>query len=266
MTAIDVNSLSVRVGTKRLLDGVSFNVAQGETIAVIGPNGAGKSTLLRALSGEIAPSGGAVRLKGRAPQAWHPRDLALRRAVLSQNITVTFPFTVLEVVRMGAGDRRGKAIDAMAEAALAAVDLDGFQQRIIGTLSGGEQQRVHFARVMVQLACGEQEHGPGILLLDEPTASLDLRHQLDLVSVAQQCAARGTTTIAIVHDLNLASLMAERVLVLGNGRLAADGTPADTINDETLGSVFGVKSAVGLMPEPGLPFVLPHRAESRRAL
>jgi len=260
MNAIDVNSLAVRIGAKRLLDGVSFKVEQGETIAVIGPNGAGKSTLLRALSGELAPSSGAVLLKGRAPQSWHPRELALRRAVLSQNITVTFPFTVIDVVRMGAGDRRGKAIDAMAEAALAAVDLDGFQERIIGTLSGGEQQRVHFARVMVQLACGEEEHGPGILLLDEPTASLDLRHQLDLVAVAKQCAARGTTTIAIVHDLNLASLMAGRVIVLGNGRLAADGTPADTINDTTLSVVFGVASAVGRLPQDTVPFVLPHQA------
>ncbi|MCW5690039.1 MAG: heme ABC transporter ATP-binding protein [Pseudolabrys sp.] len=265
MTAIDVNALSVRVGAKRLLDGVSFKVAQGETVAVIGPNGAGKSTLLRALSGEIAPSGGTVLLKGRAPQAWQPRELALRRAVLSQNVTVTFPFTAIEVVRMGAGDRRGKAIDALAEAALAAVDLAGFHDRIIGTLSGGEQQRVHFARVMVQLACGEEAHGPGILMLDEPTASLDLRHQLDLVAVARQYAARGTTVIAIVHDLNLAALMAERVIVLSRGRLAADGPPAQTITDDTLARVFAVSSAVGRVPDAAMPFVLPHRAEKHSA-
>ncbi|RDV03572.1 heme ABC transporter ATP-binding protein [Undibacter mobilis] len=265
MNVVDVQALSVRVGAKRLLDDVSFSVRQGETVAVIGPNGAGKSTLLRTVSGEIAPSTGTILLKGRAPQAWQPRDLALQRAVLSQNITVTFPFTVIEVVRMGAGDRRGKAIDAMAEAALAAVDLAGFHDRIIGTLSGGEQQRVHFARVMVQLACGEEAHGPGLLLLDEPTASLDLRHQLDLVAVARQCAARGTTTIAIVHDLNLAALMAERVIVLSQGRLAADGTPSDTINDETLSRVFGVSSVVGRAPAAGVPFVLPHQAERLRA-
>ena len=265
MSALDVQNLSVRVGAKRLLDGLSFSVGQGETIAVIGPNGAGKSTLLRALSGEIAPSDGAVLLGGRAPQAWQPRDLALRRAVLSQHVTVTFPFTVLEIVRMGAGDRRGKAIDAMAEAALSAVDLSGFHHRIIGTLSGGEQQRVHFARVMVQLACGEEAHGPGILMLDEPTASLDLRHQLDLVAVARRQSARGTTVIAIVHDLNLAALMAERIIVLANGRLAADGTPSQTIDDGTVSRVFGVSSAVGLMPQPGAPFVLPHRAERLRA-
>lgn len=265
MNAFDVEALSMRVGAKALLDGVSFNIAQGETIAIIGPNGAGKSTLLRALSGEIVPSGGSIRLHGRAPQAWHPPELALRRAVLSQHVTVTFPFTVAEVVRMGAGERRGAAIDAMAEAALAAVDLAGFEGRIIDTLSGGEQQRVHFARVMLQLACGEQAHGPGILLLDEPTASLDLRHQLDLVAVAKQCAARGTTTIAIVHDLNLAALLAKRVIVLSQGRVAADGPPAETINDETLARVFAVSSAVGRVPEGAMPFVLPHQAEKHNA-
>ncbi|MCW5692702.1 MAG: heme ABC transporter ATP-binding protein [Pseudolabrys sp.] len=265
MNAIDVQALSVRAGQKRLLDDVSFTVAQGETIAVIGPNGAGKSTLLRALSGEIAPGEGSVLLKGRAPQAWQPRELALRRAVLSQHVTVTFPFTVAEVVRMGAGERRGAAIDAKAEAALAAVDLAGFEARIINTLSGGEQQRVHFARVMLQLACGEEAHGPGILLLDEPTASLDLRHQLDLVAVARQCAARGTTTIAIVHDLNLAALLAKRVIVLDRGRLAADGPPAQTITDDILARVFAVRSAVGRVPHGAMPFVLPHRAEKHSA-
>lgn len=258
--AISVKSLSFQVGAKRLLDRVSFDIRQGETIALVGPNGAGKSTLLRTLAGEIAASGGTVSLKGRTPQAWHPRELALRRAVLSQNINVAFPFTVTEIVRMGAGERRGKAIESMADAALADVDLDGFQDRIIGTLSGGEQQRVHFARVMLQLACGEAAHGPGILLLDEPTASLDLRHQLDLVAVAKKCAERGTTTIAIVHDLNLASLMANRIIVLSHGRVAADGAPAETINETVLKDVFGVSSAVGRVPEASLPFVLPHAA------
>ena len=263
--AFAIDALSVRAGAKILLDRISFSVAQGETVALVGPNGAGKSTLLRALAGEIIAHDGHVLLQGRAPQAWHPRELALRRAVLSQNITVTFPFTVAEIVRMGAGERRGKAVDAMADAALANVDLDGFQDRIIGTLSGGEQQRVHFARVMVQLTCGEQALGPGILLLDEPTASLDLRHQLDLVEVARQCAARGTTTIAIVHDLNLAALLADRVIVLGRGRIAADGAPSETINDQILNDVFGVLSVVGRTPDPSLPFVLPHRAHKASA-
>jgi iron complex transport system ATP-binding protein len=265
MTAvIETQQLSVRIGPKTLLDRVSLSIAQGESLALVGPNGAGKSTLLRTLSGEIIPSAGIVDLRGQPPRSYRPYRLALHRAVLSQHVAVAFPFSVAEIVHMGAGSARGPKVDALVEAALAEVDMADMRERIIGTLSGGEQQRVHFARVMVQLACGEEEHGPGILLLDEPTASLDLRHQLDLVAVAKQCAARGTTTIAIVHDLNLAALMAERVIVLGHGRLAADGAPADTINDDTLSRVFGVSSAVGRMPDAGVPFVLPHRAERQR--
>src|SRR6185503_9922541 len=167
------------------------------------PNGAGKSTLLRTLSGELKPGAGSVRLKDNSLAHYAPRDLALHRAVLSQSTHVAFPFTVGEVVRMGAGDRQGRVIDDLAERALADVDLAAFHDRIITTLSGGEQQRAHFARVLVQLACGEAAHGPGLLLLDEPTASLDLRHQLDVMAAASARAARGVTVVAILHDLNL---------------------------------------------------------------
>jgi iron complex transport system ATP-binding protein len=161
---------------------------------------------------------------------------------------------------MGAGERRGAAVDRRVDAALEEVDLGGFHDRVIGTLSGGEQQRAHFARVLVQLACGEDAHGPGILLLDEPTASLDLRHQLDIVAAARRRSGRGTTVIAIVHDLNLAVLLADRIVVLGSGRLAADGPPQATIVEPVLRQVFGVAAAVGRLPEPAAPFVLPHGA------
>ncbi len=261
MIAVAVNSLSVRAGEKRLIDGISFDAPQGQTIALVGPNGAGKSTLLRALAGELAFGEGTILLKGRAIHDWPSHELARHRAVLSQNITVTFPFTVAEIVKMGAGGRMGRDIDTMADAALADVDLNGFRDRIIGTLSGGEQQRVHFARVMVQLACGEQAHGPGILLLDEPTASLDLRHQLDLVAAAKKAASGGTTVIAIVHDLNLAALMADRVIVMGRGRIAADGRPSVTINEQIIGKVFGVSDAINRIPPDSQPFVLPHLAQ-----
>jgi iron complex transport system ATP-binding protein len=257
---IEAESVGVQIGRKALLDGVSLAISAGETVALVGPNGAGKSTLLRALSGEIAPTSGTVRLKGREPRSYGPRLLALHRAVLSQSVTVAFPFTVAEVVRMGAGERSGPAVDAMVDRALGEVDLDTFRDRIIGTLSGGEQQRAHFARVMVQLACGEAAHGPGVLLLDEPTASLDLRHQLDIVEVARRCVGRGITVIAILHDLNLAALFAGRIVVLHDGRLAGDGPPAQIVNDAMLERVFGVRSAVGRVPAENVPFVLPHHA------
>jgi iron complex transport system ATP-binding protein len=258
--AVETSALCVRVGAKALLEKISLAIAPAETVALVGPNGAGKSTLMRVFSGEIGADAGTVKLKGRDPAAYGPRILALHRAVLSQNVTVTFPFTVAEIVRMGAGERRGTAVDRRADAALAEVDLDGFQDRIISTLSGGEQQRAHFARVLVQLACGEDTHGPGILLLDEPTASLDLRHQIDLVAAARRRAEGGTTVIAIVHDLNLAVRLAGRIVVLGGGRLAADGPPQATITEPVLRHVFGVAAAVGRLPEPTAPFVLPHGA------
>jgi iron complex transport system ATP-binding protein len=256
--ALGAASVSVRIGAKALLDGVTLSIAAGETVALVGPNGAGKSTLLRVLSGEIRPSTGAVVLKGRPIASFRPRVLAQHRAVLSQNLTVAFPFTVADVVRMGAGDRRGSRADHLVANALAEVDLAAFADRVITTLSGGEQQRAHFARVLVQLACGEAAHGPGVLLLDEPTASLDLRHQLDLVEATRRCTSRGVTVVAILHDLNLATLFARRVVVLEHGRLAADGTPRDTITDAMLEQVFRVGTAIGRVPEAGTPFVLPH--------
>jgi len=259
MTAVIASSdVTARVGAKTLLDEVSLAVAPGEVVVLVGPNGAGKSTLVRVLAGELKPASGNVTLKGRAIQSYGPRDLAMHRAVLSQNVSVAFPFTVGEVVRMGAGDRHGRAINELAERALADVDLTAFSDRIIGTLSGGEQQRAHFARVLVQLACGEAAHGPGLLLLDEPTASLDLKHQLDMLEAMGRCARRGIAVVAILHDLNLAAMSADRIVVLDQGRVAAAGTPAETVTDELLAQVFKCQGAVGRAPPPGTPFVLPH--------
>ena len=255
---LSARSLTYAIGQKRLVDDVSFTLDAGETIALVGPNGAGKSTLLRLLSGELTPLHGGIVLRGRPLHAYGPRRLADHRAVLAQSVHVAFPFTVTEVVRMGAGDRRGSGIDDLVAAALAEVDLAAFAHRIITTLSGGEQQRAHFARILVQLACGEAEHGPGVLMLDEPTASLDLRHQIDVLNAARRCAARGVAVLAVLHDLNLAALFADRVLVLDRGRVACDGTPSQTITEETLAHVFKVTSAVGRVPKAGMPFVLPH--------
>jgi iron complex transport system ATP-binding protein len=257
---IETSALSVRAGTKALLDGVSLAIAPGESVSLVGPNGAGKTTLLRTLSGEIAPSAGTVHLKGREPRAYRPHVLALHRAVLAQHVDVAFPFTVAEIVRMGAGEQSGgPTIDALVESALAEVDLLDMRERVIGTLSGGEQQRAHLARVLVQLHCGESRHGPGVLLLDEPTASLDLCHQLDLLRIVQTRLARGTTVVTTLHDLNLAVLFARRILVLNHGQLAAQGAPDETITDAVIGAVFGVKDVVN-RPPAGLPFVLPHEA------
>ncbi len=264
MTAVlAANSITVQIGAKTLLDDVSLSLHPGEIAALVGPNGAGKSTLLRVLSGDLAPRAGVISLKGRELASYGSRALAGHRAVLSQNISVAFPFTVADIAGMGAGERRGRRIDDLIDAALNAVDLDGPRDRVITTLSGGEQQRAHFARVLVQLDCGEAAHGPGVLLLDEPTASLDLRHQLDVVAATRARAARGVTVVAILHDLNLAALLARRIVVLDSGRVDSDGPPAETITDAMLNRVFGVAEAVDCVPG-GVPFILPHAARKVR--
>lgn len=256
--AISAHGVGFSAGRAILLENISLSVAGGETVALVGPNGAGKSTLIRVLSGELRPASGEVRLGGQPLNDYHPRDLAKRRIMLAQSIALTFAFTVEEVVRMGAGDHKSARVDREIEAALAAVDMSGYRGRIITTLSGGEQQRVHFARVLVQLTLGEEACGLGILMLDEPTASLDLRHQLDLLRIARARAANGTAVIAILHDLNLATMFADRIVMLERGRIVADGIAAETITDDMLEQVFKVTNAVGRVPASGVPFVLPH--------
>ena len=238
--------------------------ASGETVALVGPNGAGKSTLLKVLSGELRPQGGSVRLKGTEIGDYHPRALAMHRAVLAQQVDIVFPFTVGEVVRMGAGDQGGGQLDERVRAALHDVELEDLHDRIITTLSGGEQQRAHFARVLFRLTFAEAAHGPGLLLLDEPTASLDLHHQLDLLRITREWAGRGHAVIAVLHDLNLATLFARRIVMLDRGRLVADDVPDQTITDERLEEVFRVAGAVGRVPERGVPFVLPHAIANPR--
>lgn len=256
--AYALTAVGARVRTATLLDDISLSISAGETVAVVGPNGAGKSTLMRILSGDFTASSGSVQLRGRDIGGYRAEELAAARAVLSQHVQVTFPFTVDEIIRMGGGRQPRAVVDPLVAAAIAEADLAAFAHRELPTLSGGEQQRAHFARVLVQLACGEAEHGPGVLLLDEPTSSLDLRHQINLLESARRRAGRGTAVIAVLHDLNLAARFADRIVVLRKGRLVADGTPADTITDQLLKQVFEVDASVGRTPE-GLPFVLPQQ-------
>jgi iron complex transport system ATP-binding protein len=260
MTAlIEARDIVVEINGKRIVDRVTLSVAAGEIVALVGPNGAGKSTLLRTLSGEIRPTGGAVTIKGIAIQAMPTSDLAQCRAMLSQHTSVTFPFTVSEIVSMGINpnERRSGLTDLMARV-LASSDVAHLVSQPITRLSGGEQQRVHFARTLLQLETADDRFRPGILLLDEPTSSLDLKHQLSLLETVRTFAAAGNAVIVVIHDLNLASMVATRMLILRDGMLFASGTPQDVIDEPTLQQVFGVANAAGVVPRDNLPFVLPH--------
>lgn len=256
---IEADAVCMKVRQATLLDRVSARVHGGETVAIVGPNGAGKSTLLRLLSGDLRCTGGGVRLKGRDLASFSSRDLANHRVMLSQHVNVSFPFTVEEIVAMGAGDRPRSIAAPLVDAAIAELDLTPFRHRELPTLSGGEQQRAHFARILVQLACGEAEQGPGVLLLDEPTSSLDLRHQINLVETAKRRARTGTAVVAVLHDLNLAVRFADRIVVLRKGKVAADGSPAETITNEMIRDVFDVETSIG--SEDGQPYVLLQRMQ-----
>lgn len=256
---IEAETVGMKIRHATLLDNVSTQFRGGESVAIVGPNGAGKSTLLRLLSGDLRCSTGSIRLKGRDLGSYASRELASHRAMLSQHVSVSFPFTVGEIVAMGAGDRSRALARPLIDAMIAELALEPFRHRELPTLSGGEQQRAHFARVLVQLACGEAEHGPGILLLDEPTSSLDLRYQINLVEIAKKRAAAGTAVIAVLHDLNLAVRFADRIVVIHKGTVAADGKPVDTITNKMIADVFEVDTSIG--SEGGQPYVLLQRMQ-----
>lgn len=257
---LETASLSVSAGAKLLLHGINLSFGPGQTVSLIGPNGAGKSTLLRALAGELTPRSGHVRLLGRDLRSFSPRSLARHRAVLSQRNNIAFPFIVSDVVRMGGLQESRSIVEPIVEGVLAELGVLDLGNRAITTLSGGEQQRVHFARTLVQLACGLEGDGAGVLLLDEPTAELDLRHQLAMLEALRRRAKRGALVIAILHDLNLATLVSERVIVLAGGQIDSDGRPRDTITEAMLSRVFELDATVSRPPAPGIPFVLPQMA------
>ncbi|HWV43071.1 heme ABC transporter ATP-binding protein [Pseudorhodoplanes sp.] len=255
---LEASDVVVEINGKRIVDRVTLSVAPGEIVALVGPNGAGKSTLLRTLSGEIKPSAGTIALGGRAIATLPASELAQCRAMLSQHTTVTFPFTVSEIVRMGASPWGKKQdLEPLVARIMASCDIAHLASQIVTRLSGGEQQRVHFARSLLQLETADDRFRPGLLLLDEPTSSLDLKHQLALLAIVKELSATGCAVIVVIHDLNLAAMIAHRLLMLRGGTLFASGSASEVIDDATLREVFGVADAAGIVPN-GRPFVLPH--------
>ena len=260
---IEARSISVAIGRARILDEVDFAARPGEVTAIVGPNGSGKTTLMRALSGDVGYSG-SIAINGCDLAALKPWQAAGMRAVLPQATTLSFPFTVREIVRLGlTGGRSGAPAGEqgqLPERALAMVDLDGFAGRFYQELSGGEQQRVQLARVLCQVWTPVLDGMPRYLLLDEPVSSLDIRHQLVIMRIARDFARRGGGVVAILHDLNLTAMFADRVAMMSQGRQVAFGTVGEVLEDRILNRVFGCALKVGATPSARMPFVLPQSA------
>lgn len=241
------HGVGVRVGASTLLQGVNLRLAPGEVGAILGPNGAGKSTLLSVLAGLRAPDAGTVVLNGQTVAPTLAHRLARHRAVLPQETAVAFDFRVQEVVELGRyPHRRQPSRDeaAIVQAAMRATGVAAMAKRTVASLSGGERARVQLARVMAQIWAPDADSMPRWLLLDEPTAALDLRHQHETLCTVQRWAhEQGVGVLAVLHDPNLALRYADRVWVLDGGVLQASGRPARVLQPELVQRVWQVRAS-----------------------
>ncbi|RAJ46902.1 iron complex transport system ATP-binding protein [Kitasatospora sp. SolWspMP-SS2h] len=252
---LQADGIGFAAGGRELLADVDLAVRAGEILALLGPNGAGKSTLLSVLAGDQRPARGEVRIDGRPLAGYRPAELARRRALLPQTHEVSFPFPAVEVVRMGrapwAGRRTADQDERAVARAMAATDCAHLAERPFTALSGGERARVALARVLAQ--------DTALLLLDEPTAALDLRHQELVLRVARERADAGHGVVVVLHDLTLAAAHADRIALLDAGRTVAVGPTAEILDADLLSRVYRHPVEVLAHPRGGAPIVLPER-------
>jgi iron complex transport system ATP-binding protein len=241
-------------GEAALISDVSLSLDAGEVLAVVGPNGAGKSTLLRLVAGDLTPQAGSILLEGRALQRYSPLELAQRRAVMPQQALIQFAFQVEQVVTMGRyphhhrRDLSPREEQQIVEHALQRTEMLPLRARAYPTLSGGEAARTLLARALAQET--------RLVLLDEPTASLDIRHQELVMRIARALAANGKAVLMVLHDLNLAAAYADRLALLHRGRLAALGSPLETLTAPLLSEIYGYPVYVTTHPRRNCPLVL----------
>ena len=239
-----------------VLRGISTHFKTGDFVAFVGPNGAGKSTLLKIMAGIIRGYQGSVELSGKPLSQWRSRDVARRIAFVPQETQMVFPFTVGEIVMMGRlPHRAGLVFDSprdvhLSQEAMALTDTAALASKTFNELSGGERQRAVLASALAQ--------DPEVLLLDEPTAHLDLKHQMHFYNILESLnAERGMTIISVTHDVNLAARYARRMIAIRSGTLVADGTPEDVLTPQHLYEIFEITAAVLERPDGRGSYVIP---------
>jgi iron complex transport system ATP-binding protein len=254
MTSLVATAVTASYGPRAVLRDCSFALGSGEIVAIVGPNGAGKSTLLRVLAGLLRPAAGRVSLDGQDLAALSRSDVARRVAVVPQIFDTLFPFTVREVVglgrtaRLGAFGRASTDDVAAVERAISELELEGLAERRIDRLSGGERQRAVLAMALAQETA--------VLLLDEPTVHLDPGHQLATLELLRELGKRRRLAVcAVLHDLNLASTFASRIVALAGGRIVREGTPFEVLDADLVRAVFG--DGLEVVARDGHPAVLP---------
>jgi iron complex transport system ATP-binding protein len=256
MLTADRVSFAYRAGAPLVVDDVSLAIAAGQLVGILGPNGSGKTTLLKMLSGTLTPTSGTIEFDHRPLAGWKRRELARRIALVPQETHAPFDFTVLDIVLMGRFPHlgtfalEGPADLAIAREALASTGTSAFEGRPFATLSGGEKQRVVIASALAQ--------SPELLLLDEPTASLDLGHQLDVqLLLTGLNRERGVTMVLSTHDLNLAAAVCQHLVLLRAGRVIAHGPTDAVLTPETVRALYGVDADVHRHPIAGHLTVTP---------
>ena len=256
MNAIALNAVGFRYDVNWVLKDISCCIAKGEFVGILGPNGSGKTTLLKILDGMLKPQEGRVFMDGKPIASIRRNDLTKTVAVVSQDFRMTFPFTVREVVLMGRSPHlakwrfEGETDLRIAERAMELTDTMSFAARSMEQLSGGERQRVFIARALAQ--------EPQILLLDEPTAFLDIKHQIDFFDLVKSLNLKNHLTIvAVTHDVNLASLYCDRLILLRGGRMHIEGHPDEVITEANIAEVYQVTVGVDRSPVTNRPRITP---------
>lgn len=263
MPIIKMEKISFRYARESVLEDVSLRVAEGEFVGIIGPNGSGKTTLLRLMDGILKPEKGTVEFDGQNLSEMGRRAVAKQIAVVPQETPLTFPFTVREIVLMGRaphlpvfGFESGCDFQIAAKA-MEVTETARFAARAMGSLSGGERQRVLIARALAQQ--------PRVMLLDEPTAFLDIRHQVEIFDLIRSLREKeGLTVVTVTHDINLASLYSDKIVLLRAGKIFAEGRPQEVLTSANIEDVYRARILVDSCPGTGLPRITPVRTDMGR--
>ena len=250
--SLSLKSVSLKLDNRQILKDVSLEINEGEIVSVIGPNGAGKSTLLNVLSGDISPDSGNTTYDNKQLNKISIQERAFTRSVMSQMQTLVFNFNVKDVIEMGWLQRGNSDFSSNFSMAFEAVttecNVNNLVHRKFNSLSGGEQRRVHFARTLLQLWRPSQSNDPRYLLLDEPTANLDLSSEMLLMNILKARASSNVGILVILHDLNLASHFADKIAIMKDGEIKAFGKPEEIMTDDFLTSIYEVPIKVKYDP------------------
>lgn len=257
MSALQLNNVSVAPWGNTLLEGINFTLEPGEVLGVIGPNGAGKTTLLNTIAGDIPLHSGEFLVHGKPYRKWQRRSLARKMAYLQQLSLLNFPYTVEEVILLGrsphdSGSTRDREI---LQEVLQLADITDLRDRLYTRLSGGEKQRVQLARVFSQIWQQNTMEGT-LLLLDEPTAALDIQHQQGTADAIRKLTDRGCAVVLVVHDFNAIASLATRLIALKNGKQVAMGEPLEIFTEQFFKDVFAANVAIAEHPSRNQPMII----------